>query len=450
SDMYATSLQFLGGSAVALAVQSAAQSNALRIAGSQAGWGAMKGLGHAMTGAPSSVVSRAMTTQLPMEAAGRYMGAGLGRIAGGIGSAIGNTAGRLVGVEAGLALGGVGATVGGFAGAAIGGVVAPFVVGMAAADAVNSMVFSPYMHGRQAADVLRESYKGQYTGLGTKYSPLGMSARASSDLGFDIAKDFTRSMAWDGDVGSKVLAFGQQAGLYGDIKASNSDAMRKRTRDIAEQVKVVMQIFNEPSMQGAIDMIGKLATQGGAKGVSDIVRVSQAFKNASALTGTSTQQLMNTVGQQGQFMFGQQGMLPYLGSLSALNAYSGISSAYKSGLISTNALAMMGGREGATQSILQAQLGMARSPYNMIMANNQYYGRGTGGGIVGNLSTFGANLAKDPLKAMGEFYATQNMSISDQLAKDPNAALKQVFQMLDLIPGAKDKNGRYNWQSVAV
>lgn len=454
SDAYATAMQFIGGAGVALAVQGASQAKIWRglpgMGSSNAAWGEVKAFGHALTGGSANTMAMARSTQLPLEALGRGAGSALGRGAGWAASGVINSGARMLGIGGRVALGGMGASMGAFAGAAIGGVVAPFVVGMAAAEAVNKAVFSPYMYGRQAADTFREAYEGQFLGQGTGYSPLGMSSRQANKLGFEVSRDFINNMSFSGGAGAQIASFGMQAGLYSDIKGGGHEQIKKRTRDIAEQVKVVMQIFNEPSMQGAIEMLGKMATQGGAKGLGDIVRVSQAFKQASALTGTSTQQLMNTVGQQGQFMFGQQGMLPYLGQLSALNAYTGISSAFKSGLVSSNALAMMGGREGATQSIMQAQLGMARSPYNQIMAFNQYYGNGTGGGIVGNLSTFGNTIANDPMKALGRFFATQNMSVSDQLAKDPNAFMKQVFQMLDQMPGAKNKNGKYNWESIML
>lgn len=446
--------QFAVGGAVALAVQGAAQANVWRLlpgmGSSNYGWGLAKQAGHAIFGASDNVIARAASTQLPLEAMGRGIGSVAGRGVGWAASGVINSAARMMGISGRVALGGMGSTIGATAGAAFGGIVAPFAVGMAAAELVNKGIYSPYVYGRQAADTFQEAFQGQAIGQGTLYNPLGMSSRNANKLGFEVSRDFINNMSFSGGAGAQIAGFGMQAGLYSDIRGGNHEQIKKRTREIAEQVKIVMQIFNEPSMQGAIEMIGKMAHQGGAKGLGDIVRVSQAFKQTSAMTGTSTQQLMNTVGQQGQFMFGQQGMLPYLGQLSALNAYSGIASAYKSGLISSNALAMMGGKEGATQSIMQAQLGMARSPYNLIMANNQYNGRGTGGGIVGNLATFGNAIAKDPIKAMGEFFATQNMSVSDQLAKDPNAFMKQVFQMLDVLPGAKNKNGQYKWQAIAL
>lgn len=353
----------------------------------------------------------------------------------------------LVGPAASGALRGAAAMmpeVGGMAGAFTGGMLLPFTAGLAAAEVANQAIFTPYVAGRQGADVVSNYFRGMGTGLGTSSDPLSVSSFNANRIGFNLASTFSRDLSWKPDTGAQTLQFGLQEGLYKNLSGYNASTITKRTKEIANQVKLVMDAFNEPSMQEAIKMLGQLSTQGGLTGTGGIAQLSHQYKMASIATGVNTRELMGTVGMQGQMMYGQAGLVPVLGQMAALNSITGISAAHKSGLINTATLAMMGGLEGASQLAMQANMGLAGSQYNKIMAFMQYtQGKGPNG-LVNNLSNFGNFLAGgNPLRAAGAFGMNADKAVSAQLANNPTAALNVVFDQLKQLPGARNDKGQY-------
>lgn len=444
--------QVLGSVAVGLAVQGAA--DAWRIPfGAQSHF---KSLGYSYRmmapqwagGSPTRRIAAQMArSQTLLEAGGHYLGAGAGRLAGhGMSAAV--RVGSLGMIRGIPGLGAMLGTAGAFAGAAAGSLLAPFALGTAVMEGANQAVFTPYTSGRQAADVLQDSYAGTYTGMGLSSAPLNVSNVAANRLGFAAARSFTDDMTFDQSTAAPMIGYGMQAGLFRGTNF-NKQAIIERTRSMAQGVKVMMEVFNDPSIQDAIQRLGQLALTGGITSTGGLSALGQRYRVASATSGIGSRELMDTYGNQGQFMYGQAGLVPYLGQFAAINAASGFSVAQRLGLVTAPSLAAMGGIGGAVQSSMSAQLGLARTPYNAISAfNSQYLGQG-GGGIVGNLSTFGNYMASNPLSAYGNFILNKNEAISSQISKDPGAVLDQVFQLGGMYPGAM-KHGKMDAGSFAA
>ena len=444
--------QVLGSVAIGLAVQGAA--DAWRIPfGAQSHF---KSLGYSYRmmapqwagGSPTRRIAAQMArSQTLLEAGGHYLGAGAGRLAGhGMSAAV--RVGSLGMVRGIPGLSAMMGTAGAFAGAAAGSLLAPFALGTAVMEGANQAVFTPYTSGRQAADVLQDSYAGTYTGMGLSSAPLNVSNVAANRLGFAAARSFTDDMTFDQSTAAPMIGYGMQAGLFRGTNF-NKQAIIERTRSMAQGVKVMMEVFNDPSIQDAIQRLGQLALTGGITSTGGLSALGQRYRVASATSGIGSRELMDTYGNQGQFMYGQAGLVPYLGQFAAINAASGFSVAQRLGLVTAPSLAAMGGIGGAVQSSMSAQLGLARTPYNAISAfNSQYLGQG-GGGIVGNLSTFGNYMASNPLSAYGNFILNKNEAISSQISKDPGAVLDQVFQLGGMYPGTM-KHGKMDAGSFAA
>ena len=378
-------------------------------------------------------------SQTMFEAAGHYMGAGLGR-------AVGHTASGLVrvgslGIINGVpALGRTLGAVGSFAGAAAGTLALPYMAGSLIMEGFNQAVFSPYVQGAQTANTLRDTLEGTYTGLGLGVSPLNVSGVNSARIGYNVARGVA-DQTFDQSVAAPMLGYGLQAGLYKNIDF-NKDSIVKRTREVAQGVKVMMEVFNDPSIQDAIQRLGQLANTAGVTSIGGISALSNKYRLASAVSGIGTRELMETYGIQGQLMYNQVGLVPFLGQMASMNAITAMSAAQRTGLISSASLAAMGGIGGASQLAMQAQLGLAQSPYNMMSAfNMQALGSGQQG-LLGTLGTFGSFMARNPVRGYGEYMLNRRDAMSAQLSKDPGFALNSIFEQARSIPGAFDENGK--------
>lgn len=443
----------IGGSvAIGLAIQGAVDSlripggsqKHLRSAAYNYRMAAPSFLGGSATSAHAAYLARSQTL---LEAGGHYLGAGLGRGVGhGISGAVRVGSLGLVGGIPGL--GKLARTAGAFAGAAAGSILAPFALGTAAMEVANQGLFTPYTAGRQASTVFGESMDGTYTGMGLSTAPMGISASYANKLGFSAARAIS-DQTFDHNAAAPMVGYGMQAGLYKNV-AFNKDAILGKTREIAQGVKVMMEVFNDPSIQDAVQRLGQLANTGGLTKVSGISALGRSYSVASAITGIGTRELMDTHGQQGQMMYNQAGLVPYLGQFAAMSSVSGMAAAQRMGLISSASLASLGGIGGASQLSLQGQLGLARSPFSMMSAFTQEALGAGKQGIIGTLGSFGNYAASNPVEAYGSYLLNGREALSTQLSKDPMAFLSGIQGRADMIPGIRGSNGRYSANGIAA
>lgn len=399
-------------------------------------------LGGASTLTQASYLARSQTL---MEAGGHWAGRTAGRAVGAATTATIQslsflTRGRTI---AGLpSLATAGARVAGFAGAAVGSLLAPYAFGEAIAEGVDAAVFSPYVAGRQTSNMVQDSLRGTYTGgLGSAASPLDVTNRNASKIGFELSRTFTNNTSFGMEASADIYSGATAAGLFKGTQFNTTD-MKKRMKDVTQSISLMMSVFNDPSTQDAIERLRQLSEGSGLKSVSAISALIAQYRIASAVTGVGTRELMSGVGTQGQLMYAQSGLMPHLGQYAAINAMSGISSAYRSGLVSSTSLAMMGGEQGATQLAVQAQIGLARNPYFEMTAFNKYAGGKNPTDVVGNIAAFGQAISSNPLAGYGKFMLNKDITTSNMLRDDPRSVIDRIVERGKTMPRFYTKEGR--------
>lgn len=450
-DAGMSAAQIMGSTAVGLAVMASVDSFRFQgLGGSQAdvrgvahGFRSMMPtwLGGAATSTEAAYLARSQTL---MEAGGRYAGHAAGWLAG-KGASTALQAGSFLLRGKGISnlpnIAGAVARAGAIAGATAGSLLAPFALMEAAAATTDRLVFSPYVSGRQNADMIQDSLRGTYTGYGSNASPLGMTNLEASKRGFEMSRSMVEgSNTFGMRAGADIYSNASAMGLFKGTGFGQHE-MKKRMKDVTESVSLIMSVFNDPSTQEAITRLSQLAHGGGLKSYTDISQLSQKYRVASAVTGIGSRELMSGVGQQGQMMYAQSGLMPYLGQYAALNAMSGLTAGYRAGLISTPSLAMMGGVEGATQMSMQAQLGLASTPYFSMTAYNKAMGY-NGSSVTGNMANFGQSMVNNPIRSYGGYLLNKDVFTSNALKNDPASVMDQIFEQARYRPGSFNKEGK--------
>jgi hypothetical protein len=320
---------------------------------------------------------------------GRGIGAGLGR---GVGGILGSTAG------------GIGAGVGGAMGGLFGAAVIPFAAGLAATHVADDVLVQPYVNAARTSRDLRDSFRGVTfgDGPGNSISGRGLGGLQSSRMGNEISRQGIKDMTFSASEYQEISSMGMRSGLFDDVA---SKGITTRVKSMADQIKLVMAISRDPSVQNAIEELGKLRMAGASvKGgfQSQAASTYRQIGMAASMAGTSVQSLMAQSGAQGQMMYQMSGMTPYLGALAAANSYAGFKNAERYGALSTAQLSRMGGAEGAAQSSLGGQIALANTPFARMNAMNKYMFGGVGsGGVVDTLSGFGKHASGDMLSTQG-------------------------------------------------
>lgn len=408
-------------------------------------YGLRSGLPSWLGGASTLSQARYLSgSQTILEAGGRAVGGTAGRavglaISGGLQSASmllrgGKRISGLPSFASGLG------RVGAFGGAVAGSLALPFMLAEGVSQTFDRAVFAPYVAGRQATDMVQDSLRGTYTGQGSLASPLTMTNMNATGLGFDLSRTMTENNSFGIRAAADIYSNASAAGLFKGT-GFGKEEMKKRMKDVTESVSLIMSVFNDPSTQDAISRLSQLSHGGGLKNYMDIGALASKYRMASAVTGIGTRELMAGVGQQGQLMYAQAGLAPFLGQYSALNAMSGISAGYRAGLISGPSLAMMGGAEGASQLSMQAQLGLASTPYFSMTAFNRGRG-GSYGSMTANIAAFGQSMASNPVKTYGEYILNSGVNVSNMLKEDPSSILRQIHEHARTIPGSYDSEGK--------
>lgn len=336
----------------------------------------------------------------------------------------------------GLGFAGSGAIAGGMGalgatlGSAVGGIAVPLLAAQAAATAANRYVADPYISLRRNEDAMLANTANTFVGggAGAVGGGFGVSATHAAKLAEAFTQSGTDDLAFKREDMGIMADYAMQQGLMNDIGNMNVDDMKKRVANMADTVKLIMAVANTDSVKTAIEYMGRLK----AAGITDPAaarRTMQSIGVSSAMSGVAVEQLMNTVGNQGQLMFQSQGLLPVLGQKAAIGTHAGFANAYKAGIISTENLAMLGGVEGATQNSMQAFLKLTGSQANMM---GLHAGMPMGTNLVETMSKFGNQFAQDPFAMMGDMIVNGKARLSEQLASTGkiDAEVKSVKQMM--------------------
>lgn len=335
-----------------------------------------------------------------------------------------------------------------------GSVLLPMAVGQAAMYGAQKTLFDPYINTRRTARDMRDNFAGVTFGdaRGNSVTGQGLGYRDSTAIAQNITSQGIRDMTFSTGEYSNIADYSARAGLLDD---TSSKQIAKRVKDVAAQIKLVMAIAGDPSIKNAIEELAKLRNAGASVTGGTSSQATQALTQigySAATAGRSVQNIMATVGAQGQYLYQANGMTPYLGQMAASNILGSFETARRNGLLSTAQVARMGGTEGATQASLTAQINGSQTLLNKMALYNQYLnGRdgastnGAGMNVNNVISQFGADFSKDPLGSYGKMKMYSRMLGGKQLQEQGSMALEnQVYAILNSTSALKNKDGKYD------
>lgn len=323
-------------------------------------------------------------------------------------------------------------------GGTIGGVMGFGMLPMMAAemgmDAFETFALDPYVETRKTQNTLKEHFQNTYFGglSGTPVTGFGLSGRQAGNLAYGIQGAGIRDIRFDGRGSeySDMTRFAGENGLFSNVYSGSHDEIIRKVKSAADQALLVMRVAKEPSLQSAVKLIGDLMRMGADPMTGATSRALGSLGASSAIAGTSVYHTMNTVGQQGQYMFQSAGLMPYVGQMTAAASKASLTAAFRTGLVSPGIMAMMGGVDGATQNAVQGIIQGTSSPYNQMRLANRYMFGSPQIGLGNNLAAFGANFAKDPVNTMGLMMLNQGMMQSHDIARNGGASV--LIQARDL------------------
>jgi hypothetical protein len=330
----------------------------------------------------------------------------------------------------------------------------PLAVGQAAMYGAQKTIFDPYINTRREARDLRDNFAGITFGdsQGNSVTGQGLSNRESSRIAAGITNQGIRDLTFSTGEYANIADYSGRAGLLDDV---NSKQIGKRVKDIAAQIKLVMSIAGDPSIKAAIEELAKLRNAGASVAGGTGSQATQALTQlgySASVAGRSVQNIMSTVGAQGQYLYQANGMTPYMGQMAAANILGSFETARRNGLLSTAQVARMGGTEGATQASLTAQINGSQTLLNKMAMYNQYVNGHSGASAGGSgmnvnsvTSQFGADFSKDPLGAYGQMQMFSRMLGGQQLKDRGSLGLEdQVYAILNSTAAIRNKDGRYD------
>lgn len=421
--------------------------------------------------AAASFGQRWVAPAIAMGAASRMLGPNTGSLGGdmlgmmtgrGIAGSIGRGVGASVGgaLEWATAIPKLGAF-GGAIGGAVGAIALPIAVGVGLAEMANRVVFQPYLNTRRMSRDLQDSFQGVTFGGngGNVITGRGLGGRESANIAGQINSFGMKDMMFSSGEYTSLAGMSMRSGLMDNI---GSGQIAGRVKSIADQVKMILSISKDPSVQSAIEELSKLRLAGASVGGGTGSVAMGAYRNiglSASIAGASMQHVMNTAGAQGGMMYQMNGMTPYLGMMAAANVYGGFANAQRLGIIGDSQMARMGGLAGATQSSLGGQISTMMTPYAQMAGMNQYmFGSGgtsvMGGGmnVTGVVSAFGRGVSNNPIQAQGSMALYGPMMASKMLAKNGGLGTENLAISLLRSTGQNGlgSGGRFTAEQTAV
>lgn len=344
-------------------------------------------------------------------------------------------------------------TLGGAAGLAA-GFILPAIAGQAALEGMQRSFINPYINTRAQARDLRDNFKGVTFGdsTGNRVSGQGLGGGESARIATDLTNQGIRDTMFTTGEAKNISDYSARSGLLDDAK---SKQIAQRVKDITEQVKLVMALGSDPSIQNAIEELAKLH-QAGASVIGGRHSVAATtYSNMSqyaSIAGRSVQNVMNTVGAQGQYLYQANGMTPYLGQLAAGNILGSFESARRQGILNTAQVARMGGTEGATQASLTGQLNATQTLYSQMGLMNKWLYGGKGGSTSGpgqnmtsTIATIGNRISGDPMGVEGDRILFGRQLGGKEMEENGSlAAEDQAYGFMKTMPFKKNSAGQYS------
>ena len=293
----------------------------------------------------------------------------------------------------------------------IGGTIGKFTVGNflpymateAAMYGVDTGV-EAYLSNRRITSNMRRNFAGVSFGQAGQgdsdvVTGQGFSRKAAAGIASRISGAGARDLTFTMGEMSTIADYSARTGML-DTSA-NAEQMVKNITSITKNLKVMMSVANTSDFREAMEEMSKLFHAGVS--FKDMTRVTSMLGGYASAAGISYNKFMSTTGAQAQMMFQANGMTPYVGALVAGQAQASFQSAFRSGLISPDLMARLGGVEGATQNSTAAMLSYMQTPYSTMRGMNMAFGKGDAGSVTGNVSQFGNWIAQNPMKNIGTY-----------------------------------------------
>lgn len=369
-------------------------------------------------------------------AMGRRMGSGAASAAGwgarrmGMGSIAGG-ASRL----------GMGSLAGG-AGAFAGGMLMPVLAGQAMSTMIDSTLIDPYVSTRRGMDAMRaNTYGTAITGQGGAHSGgFGMSATRAHEISQALTESGQADFSLSGGTYNEIADNMMRAGIFQEVGDMDTDRIVDGVKKATGVLKMISRITGDNDIQSGIKTLAMLKS-GGLDDIEKMGQAMQQIRNASTISGTSVNQILDTVGRQGMVMAQQTGMRGVTGLLASADAYAGFTNARREGLISGAQMQALGGAEGMTQNLMSGVMQMMQSPYaRMTMQGGGEFG----GGISSNIAKWGDKASIDPIAAQGDWFVNQG-AYTDEAMNDMGGPQSTLRMLKDMAKSANldPENGLY-------
>lgn len=377
---------------------------------------------------------------------GRAVGAGMGRgasrvvtgMAGGLLSrvpGVGAVARGLGAMGAGNAMAGGAAALGGLAGSMF----LPLAAGAAIGTGVEKGIVDPFVATRRSTEAMRANVANQYVGGagGATTDGFGMSAVRAAEISSELTKASAMDTAFDVEEYGKLADFGMRSGLFQEMGDLDTKNIVDGVKGLADLVQSITTVTGDPDFKNAIGIVSKLK----AGGLDDLVRMNTAVKQigaASAASGVSADQIINTVGNQGMVMAQQEGMTGVTGLLASADAFAGFTNARKAGLISGATMGALGGVEGMTQNVMSGAMKALDSGYGRMTIQSD--GR-MGDDVNESIARWGTQFAEDPMVSMGDWNLNQGVD-KDRTMREQGASnvIMSHLQAMARNMGLDEKN----------
>lgn len=320
--------------------------------------------------------------------------------------------------------------------AMLGGVAAsvalPAALAQGGMEIYNKFISDNYVGIRENQNALRSSFRGITFGGGEggAFTGQGLSRRAAARMGTELTEMGQRDQIFSPRDVASITSIAAQTGLLDNV---SSEQLTSKIGNLMKQMKVVMSVMGSSDYKEVLSSMAKLQAAG--VNPSQLGSTMAGIGGLSSIAGISTGRMVNTVGAQGQYLFQSNGVTPIMGQMAGATAMAGMAAAFRSGLVSPELMARMGGVEGAAQLSTTGQLNAAQTTYNIMRNFNRYTTGAGGNGVIGNVSNFGMAMAGNPLGAYGAMIRTRGSNIGQQFRDDGMMGVhNQVMDIANIHP----------------
>lgn len=197
-----------------------------------------------------------------------------------------------------------------------------------------------------STNVNSSGFRGRGFGLGESVNMVRqLRAQAASDIRYNVS-DYMQ-----------VLEEGTRTGLMSYM--SSPENTMKKVKDIIDGIDVFMRLAGDPDVKTAMDRMGTMQNLGITP--NNMQSAAASMRSYARLAGTTVDNLMSTSGAYGAQIAAQTGAAPMFGMQVGAAAPGAIRVGMQTGAFTPGQLAMLGGPEGAAQSLTQMILNQAQS-----------------------------------------------------------------------------------------